>query len=70
MQQLAKTVATKSILLPEEATITAAELEAASSMVSFLTKYYQGYDQALEAIQQTTILDYRAVRVLKLADLA
>ena len=60
-------VATRSVAISPEATITAAELEAASSLVSFFVAYYEGYSAALKEIQRHRSLDYAAVRILKLA---
>ena len=62
-------LATKSVVLHKDASITAAELEAASNLVSFITAYYQGHDKALEAIRMTHHLDYTAERILNLADM-
>jgi len=64
-----KTLATRSVVLPKQATITAAELEACSSLVSFLRAYFIGYAQALEAIQTRSFMDYRAVHILSLANM-
>jgi len=64
-----KPVATRSVVLPKEATITAAELEACSSVVSFLRAYFLGYTQALAEIQTQRLLDYNAVRILSLASM-
>ena len=64
-----KPVATRSVVLPKEATITAAELEACSSVVSFLRAYYLGHTQALAEIQTQRLLDYNAVHILSLANL-
>ena len=64
-----KPLATRSCVLPQQATITAAELEACSSLVSFLRAYYLGYTQALQTIQTQSLLDYRAVHILSLANM-
>ena len=52
-------VARRSLVLPSRATITAAELEACSSLVSFLQAYYVGYEQAAIEVQAQNLLDYR-----------
>ena len=62
-------VAMRSVAISAEATITAAELEAASSLVRFLAAYYEGYEAALKEIQRHRSLDYAAVRILKLANM-
>ena len=61
--------ATRSVAISAEATITAAELEAASSLVRFLAAYYEGYEAALKEIQRHRSLDYAAVRISKLANM-
>ena len=62
-------LATKSGVLPDGATITAAELEGALSLTSFLSVYYQSYNAALANISQHTCMDYAAVQTFVLADL-
>ena len=54
-------MATRSVAIPAEATITAAELEAASSWVRFWAAFYEGYETALKEIQRHRSLDYAAV---------
>ena len=62
-------VATKSGVLPEQASITAAELEGASSVISFLQSYYQGYIKASANITARATMNYRDVQALELAEL-
>ena len=62
-------VAWKSEVLPDGATITAAELEAASSVIAFLQAYYHGYQKALLDITAKSHMDYSVIRTLTLADL-
>ena len=62
-------IATKSCRLPDGATITAAELEAAWSVLSFLAAYYEGYDSASAAIRKFPTIDYRTLTKLSLAEL-
>ena len=62
-------IAYKSGCLPDLATITAAELEAALSLVSFLHSYYQSYDKASHNISTYAPMNYDIIRSLALADL-
>ena len=62
-------VASKSGSLPDGATITAAELEGLSSLISFLHAYYQSYDKALSNICAYSPMNYQIIRSLVLADL-
>ena len=64
-----KPIAYKSGCLPDGATITAAELEAALSLVSFLHSYYQSYDKASHNICTYAPMNYDIIRSLALADL-
>jgi hypothetical protein len=64
-----KPVACKSGCLPDGATITAAELEAALSLVSFLQSYYQCYEQASHNISAYAPMNYDIIRSLALAEL-
>ena len=64
-----KPIAYKSGCLPDGATITAAELEAGLSLVSFLHSYYQSYDKALSNICAYSPMNYEIMRSLVLADL-
>ena len=64
-----RTVATKSGSLPDGASITAAELEACSSLVSFLSSYYKSYEEALGRITMDRLMNYNSIRVLFLAEL-
>ena len=63
-------IATKSAVLPEGATITAAELEAASNLISFIQAYLADYTTALANISNYDCsIDCNAVQVMTLADL-
>jgi len=64
-----RTVASKSGSLPDGATITAAELEGALSLVSFLHSYYDSYDRAFANICTYSSMPYNTIRSLLLADL-
>ena len=64
-----QTVAHKSGCLPDGATITAAELEGSSSLVSFLHAYYQSYQKALDNISTYASMNYDIIQSLALADL-
>ena len=64
-----KRVAWKSQVLPEGATITAAELEAAASVIAFLQAYDHAYQKALVEITAKSHMDYSVIRTLTLADL-
>jgi len=62
-------VASKSGILPEGASITAAELEGASSLVGFMRAYCCNYDAALANISSFGKMDYDTILKLSLADL-
>ena len=62
-------VAHKSGCLPDGATITAAELEGSSSLVSFLHAYYQSYQKAVDNISTYASMNYDIMQSLALADL-
>ena len=62
-------VAHKSGCLPDGASITAAELEASCSLLSFLHAYYQSYAKALVNICTFPSMDYNIIQSLVLADL-
>ena len=62
-------IATKSCVLPEGASITAAELEAASSVAAFLEAYYKGRKEAALQIQQFPFMDDQTIRKSSLAEL-
>ena len=62
-------VATKSCLLPDGSSITSAELEAASSVISFMDAYFQGQDKATSVISKFQTMDHRIVQQLKLAEM-
>ena len=62
-------IASKSQVLCSEASITAAELEAASSVVKFLLAYYASHDTASRAIQAMSEMDYSVIRKFSLAAL-
>ena len=62
-------IASKSCLLPEGVSITSAELEAASNVISFLHAYYQGYAKAAEAIRTFPTMDYHTLHNLVLAEM-
>ena len=62
-------VAWKSNVLPDGATITVADLEAASSVITFLRAYYHGYQKALLDITAKSHMDYSMIRTLTLAEL-
>ena len=62
-------LATKSGVLPDHASITAAELEGASSVISFLHAYYQGYVKASANIAARATMNYRDVQAPLLAEL-
>ena len=47
--------------------VTAAELEAAASVVTFLDAYFKGYNKASHAMQRITSMDYQIVNKLSLA---
>ena len=67
--QLWSEVASKSGFLPDGATITAAELEGLSSLISFLHVYDQSYDRALSNIRAYSLMNCDIIRSLVLADL-
>ena len=63
-------VASKSGVLPDGASITAAELQAAASLIAFVGSYVQGYPCASADISRDDLLiDLKAVGTFKLADL-
>jgi hypothetical protein len=64
-----KAIASQSGCLPDGATITAAELEASLSLVSFLHGYYQSYAKALNNISTYSPMKYDVIQSLVLADL-
>ena len=62
-------VATRCGVLPGHASVTAAELEGAASLVGFLEAYYQGHSVAERALRKKYYVDHTAIHVLQLADL-
>ena len=62
-------IASKSGVLPEGSSITAAELEGMTSLLSFLRAYYEGYEAARELIDISETMDFTAIRTLSLADM-
>ena len=62
-------IAWKSSVLPDGASITAAELEAATSVISFLNAYFQGHTRALANISDFQVMDHKTIQVLSLADI-
>ena len=62
-------IASKSGVLPEGSSITAAELEGMTSLLSFLKTYYEGYEAARELIDISETMDFTAIRTLSLADM-
>ena len=64
--------ATRSRSLPDNATISAAELEGAFDVIAFLLAYYQGHDLAQAFFENhcsQSSLNYSDIRSLVLADL-
>ncbi len=51
------------------ASIIAAELEGASSVVRFLRAYFQGHATAEQEIAQFSIMDYRTIQALSLSEM-
>ena len=62
-------IATKSCLLPDGSSITSAELESASSVISFLHAYYQGHDKAEAIISTFPTMDHKTLQRLVLAEI-
>ena len=62
-------IAWKSSVLADGASITAAELEAATSVISFLNAYFQGHTTALANISDFQVMDHKTIQVLSLAEI-
>ena len=62
-------IAWKSFVLPDGASITAAELEAATSVISFLHAYFQSHAHALANISSFPVMDHRTIQIFSLAEL-
>ena len=62
-------IATKSCLLPDGASVTSAELEAASNLICFLHAYFHGYDEAISTISKFPTMDHRTLQQLTLAEM-
>ena len=62
-------ITSKSWVLPNGASITAAELEGAAGLLAFLRGYYNGYEDAKEAMEKKPMIQYNAIQTLVLANL-
>ena len=69
MPQEWKQIASKSGTLPDGASITAAELEGASSVVAFLRAYFHNYESACAEIAKYPHMYYGAIQILSLVDM-
>ena len=63
-------IASKSGVLPDGSSITAAELEALSSLIFFLNCYYEHHSKALTEINTFITMDFTSIKTLTLADMA